>query len=596
MVLPIDIKALESAIAAQAKPGDALALAPAPIKLELAHEQKRALAAAQEGAGPRKVKGDLLVEALALIDADKNLEGVRLALEAVKQMPESMPAYLGCAVALDRLGYLAEALEFYEQANQRSPNNPAICSLIGMTAQRCNAPEIAERCYILASQLEPGEAQHTSNLAGVMRDLGKFEGAIDVLRNRLYVEPDNADLWNTLGTVLQEQGDPEQAVTFLTEATRLRPGFARAYHNLGASLTDLARSTDARVALDTALSHATNAADRAEMRHARAWALLGEGRLGEGWDDYEARFDPLTHDPQFFQAPRPRWEGEPLTGKGLMVLGEQGLGDEVMFTNAMADVIEALGPTGKLTIACERRLVSLFARSFPTAKVIAHYTGTMGQRKIRMAHPASEWDGIDLWAPLGALVKHFRRTVSAYPQAAGFLRADPARVAGLKEKIAGAPGLKIGILWKSLVMTPKRSRFFAPFAAWAPLLQAPGVSLFNLQYGDSAAEVAYARDKLGVELRAIEGLDVKDDLEGVSAAGQALDLVIGPMTATTNLAAACGGNVWFWHRYGSWIMHGTDSSPWYPHTRTFRAPSGAWRKMFEEMASELAARAAQKAA
>jgi hypothetical protein len=136
-------------------------------------------------------------------------------------------------------------------------------------------------------------------------------------------------------------------------------------------------------------------------------------------------------------------------------------------------------------------------------------------------------------------------------------------------------------------MTPKRRRFFAPFANWGPLLKTPGVSFYSLQYGDVADEEAYAAKTFGVTLKSIEGLDVKDDLEGVAAASLALDLVIGPMNASTNIAAACGALVWFVHRFGSWTQYATDGSPFYPHSRQFCA-GGQWRPMFESMAKELA--------
>ena len=556
-------------------------------------EQKRVLAEARAGRASRG-KGDIVNRSLAAVDAENYLEGARLAMEAVKKFPDSMPAYLAGAVALERLGYLAEALNFFGEALKIAPEHPTICGLLGAAAERAKEFEIAAKFYRKAAQLEPSDAGHVSNLASVLRAQGKFAGAIEVLRNQIYVSPENYNLWNTLGTVLQEQGEPEQSLTFFDEAVRLHPKFARAFHNLGATLTDLGRYEAAGAALDRAMEMSQSMTDSAEMRHARSLARLGEGRLAEGWDDYEARFDPLTNDPTVFQVLRPRWQFEDLKGKRLMILGEQGLGDEVIFLNATADVIAAVGAEGKVTIACERRLVDLVARSFPEARVIAHYSGAHQGRQVRLVQPQREWDEIDLWTPMADVVKAFRKSVGAFPRARGYLQPDSARAAALKAQLSAAPGLKIGILWKSLVMTPKRSRYFAPFAAWAPVLKAANVTTFTLQYGDTAEEEAYARDKLGIEMRRIQGLDLKDDLDGVAAAGQALDLIIGPMNATTNLAAAAGGDVWFVHRYGSWTMHGTDATPYYPHTRAWRAPEGDWRALFEAMATELTRRAARE--
>ena len=78
---------------------------------------------------------------------------------------------------------------------------------------------------------------------------------------------------------------------------------------------------------------------------ARSTILMALGRIGEGWDEYEARMHPQFNDRTQFMIDRPRWEpGMNLAGKSLLVVGEQGLGDEVLFANTLPDVLEALGP------------------------------------------------------------------------------------------------------------------------------------------------------------------------------------------------------------------------------------------------------------
>ena len=551
-------------------------------------EQWRALRAAAKEA--RRGKPPALVSAaVEAVNAQRNVEGARLGLRAVKDHPECAPGYLASAVALERLGFLAEALAFYEQALARSPNDPSICALLGATAGRCRQPKLAEQFYRLAVQLEPNEPAHLNNLAGVLRDLGRFDDAIELLRQRLYLNPELAALWNTLGTVVQEQGDAETAQTFLAEAARLDPKNPGARHNAALALADLGRFEEAEAALDVALTLADSDAARAEMRSARAYARLGAGHLAGGWEDYEARFDPLTREPTFIHAHAPRWDRQSaLAGKHLLVMGEQGLGDEVIFMSALPDAVAA---AGQVTIACEKRLAPLVARSFPSARVIGYRTQLQNGRLNRFIEPGA-WEGVDLWAPLADLAVAYRPTTARFPDARGYLIADPARVGAFRAQLAGAPGLKIGIAWKSLIMTGKRARGFAPFAAWAPLLTAPNAVFYSLQYGSTDEEEAYAAEKWGLSLRKIEGLDVKDDLEGVAAAGCALDLVIGPANASTNLAAACGGDVWFMVRRPAWPMLGTAGMPWYPHTRVFCAGEKSWHALFEEIASAARERSA----
>ena len=189
----------------------------------------------------------------------------------------------------------------------------------------------------------------------------------------------------------------------------------------------------------------------------------------------------------------------------------------MLFANALPDLLEALGPQGRLTLAVERRLVPLFRRSFPQAEVGAHATYRVEHQSVRTA-PFARHRTFDVWAPMASLLRRFRRGVDDFPARPAFLQADPQRVAYWRDVLGGlGDGRKVGLLWKSLKVSSQRSRFYAPFADWAPVLATPGVRFVNLQYGDCAAELAHARDVHGVEIWTPNGLDLKDDLDEVAA-------------------------------------------------------------------------------
>ncbi len=329
------------------------------------------------------------------------------------------------------------------------------------------------------------------------------------------------------------------------------------------------------------------------MRLSRSTILINLGRVGEGWDEYEARLDPNFADVTVFRTGRPAWKpGADLAGKSLLLFGEQGLGDEILFANTLPDILDRLGPDGRLSLAVEARLVPLFQRSFPQARVGAHHTGKIEGRTHRIApFLDGELGSIDLWAPLASLLCEFRRTPEDFPDRTAFLSADPDRVADWKARLAReAPaGPKIGLLWKSAIISSGRHRYFSPFERWAPVLATPGVSFVNLQYGDCAAEIEQARREFGVEIWNPPGIDLKQDLDDVAALSSALDLVIGFSNATLNIAAACGAPTWLISAPGAWTCLGTDRYPWYPQVRLFR-PSAfrEWEPVMAEIAAELA--------
>jgi tetratricopeptide (TPR) repeat protein len=400
-----------------------------------------------------------------------------------------------------------------------------------------------------------------------------------------------------MGTVMSDQGDYSNALIFFEEALRLDPKFPKARYNRGNARLILGDSEGALEDCDAALAMVMAEDERQMMRLSRSTIMLTLGRLGEGWDDYEARLDPQFNDRTQFLIDRPRWApGDNLTGKTLLAIGEQGLGDEVLFANVLTDVVERLGPMGKLILAVETRLVPFFQRAFPTAQVGPHATYLAGGRHARRAEFIPDLARVDLWTPIGSLLREFRRSVSDFPIAPAYMAADPARIDYWREMLTQAPaGLKVGLLWKSAVGKDARHRYFSAFEAWAPVLAQKGVTFVNLQYGDCADELALAKESFGVEIWSPPGIDLKMDLDEVAALSSALDLVVGFSNATLNIAGACGVPTFLISTPGAWPRLGeTTRYPWYPRTRVFLPPEfGAWTPVMAEVAEALGAFAAQ---
>jgi len=371
--------------------------------------------------------------------------------------------------------------------------------------------------------------------------------------------------------VVAEQGDYATASIFFKEAVQLDPGFFKARYNLGNCLLMLGETQAALDACDAALSEVVAENERQMMHMARATMLAGLGRLGEAWDEYECRMHPDFSEVTYFVMRGPRWApGMDLKGKTLLVLGEQGLGDEILFANVLGDVLEDLGPDGKLMIAVEKRLVQLFQRGFPQADVCGHITGVLRLRPARTVPDTVDVSGVDMWTPMASLLRAYRRKVADFPARPANIAADPERVEAWRRRLADLPGRKIGILWKSNITKDARHRYFAGFEAWEPVLRQEGVTFVNLQYGDCAAELAEAKAQFGVDIWQPPGVDLKQELDEVAALCGAVDLTIGFSNATFNIAAAMGAPSWLITVPGSWPRLGLpDSYAWYPQVRVF---------------------------
>jgi len=519
------------------------------------------------------------------------------ALKATDIDGENSKAFHVLAMALERMGHLHKALITYERAFELDPQDPELLINLGLTAWNLKLVDGAAKMFKLYIAMCPDSPLGYNNLGSVMSDMGQQEDAIETLRAALFRMPNEAILWNSLATVLAEGGRADESLIFYEEAARLAPNFARAYHNLGYAYQHISQLDKALVAYDKALELVVDPAERIETLHSRSICLIGLGKLEEGFREYEIRNNERFRGYFHHMIDAPRWQGEDVRGKKLLLVGEQGLGDEIIFSNIVPDALAAVGDSGKLQICVDPRLIPLYQRAYPKAELGTYDDRTLidenGNKALRLIPFASKDNKPDFWAPMGSALQYYRKSLADFPRKP-FLRPDPTRVAGYKEKLAALPGKKVGVCWRSMLMSGKRARYFSPIDVWGDILQTPGITFVNLQYGDSAPDLARAKEKFGVEVHHVEGLDLRDDIDGTAALCQALDLVVSAPTAAAHTAASVGTEVWFLSAGLGWPQLGTAEYPWHPKTRVYWPEKfGDWDAVMPRYAADLAAFAAK---
>ena len=532
-----------------------------------------------------------LKQALGHISAKDYARARVAAQKAIDRNPSLVHAWHLLAIAHEHLGDWPAALQAYERGLALDPTNPPITNDLGRLASKMEMYPQAEALFRHYLSFRPFSAESSNNLANVLREQLRYDEAIEVLKPAIQAHPERVMLWNALGVVLEERGEVEQASVFYAEAVRLDPNDGRPRYNLANTLFALGRQDEAIAECRRAIADSQSPEDITGMRFALGTMLLAIGELEEGWDTYTARLDPTYRDPIHFLAPRPRWElGADITGRHLLLFGEQGLGDEILLANPLDDVLAALGPDGRLTLAITDRLAPLFKRSYPRVRIGSHLTVKHLGNNVRSVPFVEDWAEIDLWAPLGEATRRFRRSVTAFPdRPAGFMTADSERVRYWRGVLAELPGQKVGLLWTSMVINTSRYRYFAPFEAWEPVLKTPGVSFVNLQYGDQSESIARAKRDFGVEIIQPPGIDLKNDLDDVAALACALDLTVGFSNASFNLAAACGAPAWLLTSNDAWPRLGADHYPWYSQVRTFWPEVTCdWASLMKNLARALA--------
>jgi tetratricopeptide (TPR) repeat protein len=504
--------------------------------------------------------------------------------------PAASASHLTKAAALERAGDLNGALAAYEAALAAAPGDPDILSSLASLAGRMGLWEVGAQLWAQVSLADPARLEAVDGQARALRELGRFEPAISLLRDALMAHPQEARLWNSLGVTLTQDSQAQLALTFLDEAIRLDPRNAAAVYNRGNALFDLDHTEAAAVSFSQARSLSRKPADTAMIDFAAATLALARGDLATGWTAYESRFSPALPKALSFDVPHQRWApGAPLTGRHMLVVGEQGLGDELMFANVLPDLLAALGPGGRLSLAIEPRLTALFGRSLPGVNVRAYATDHAGPQPRRSAPDLDDGPLVDLWAPMGSLPSAFRPTLAAFPSTAGYLRPDPAEVARWRAWLGDGPP-SVGLSWRSGKAAGDRRRQYPPAELWTPLLRTTGVRFVNVQYGDAAEELAAFRAASGAEILEPGGLDLREDIDRLAALLCALDLTVCVANATGALAGAVGANVAILGAPAAWPRLGTDALPWYPQVRALSAPAfGEWAPPMDAAAGLVAA-------
>jgi tetratricopeptide (TPR) repeat protein len=536
----------------------------------------------------RRQSNKLLLRALKAWKRGETVPAAQMALEATNADETNAQAFSLLAITLEKLGHLHKALVTYEKAHQLDPNDPDLLLNIGLTVWNAGNANGAESMFRQYIEKRPESPEGYNNLASVLRDKGEIENAIELIRGAIYRIPDQPMLWNTLATVLNEDGRVEDGLVFYQEALRLDPSFARVWHNLGYAYIHLGRCEESLDAYDRALALSTNHHERIEALHSRSICLMAMGKLDEGFREYEVR---NHHEFRTFVAHHtkaPRWRGEPLESKRMLVVGEQGLGDEVMFANVLPDLARQVGERGKLQIAVDPRLIPIFKRSFPLAEVGRYEHRKLDGMEVRICPWALTDGGPDYYASFGTPLHLLRKSISDFPKQA-YLRADDARTSMFRARLAAlGPGPYVGVCWRSMVLGAKRRKYFSAIEGWGPILSTPGVTFVNLQYGEVRAELDIAREKFGVTIHNFADLNLKDDLDGAAALTSACDLVLSAPTAAAAMAGALGKEVWFLVAAPVWPQLGTDHYPWYAKSRVIACEKFAdWDTLMPKVRDEL---------
>lgn len=428
--------------------------------------------------------------------------------------------------------------------------------------------------YDRAIELAPDYADAHNNRANALDRLGRLTDALASVERALAVDSGHRPAMITRAIVLRKLGHSADALAACDCALALVPDDPDALTVRGDILIDLERFDEAIAVFDRVIGCDPSAPAAVTARWNKSFVCLGLGRLEEGWALYDNRWiSAIGLVPRPY--PQPRWTGGAVDGT-LLVWGEQGLGDEIIHSGMLPDVVDRVA---RVAVEVEPRLVPLFSRSFPGVTVI----GMQGE--LAPGPFAAQ-------VPIGSLGQLFRNSWQSFPKRRrGYLLADASRSESLRARLANDGCRVIGLSWvsKAPIGGAQKSARLADFAA---LFQLPGCRFVDLQYGDTGAERVELERVHGVRVERLDDIDNTNDLDGLAALICACDAVVTVSNTTAHLAGALGrptwvmvpsgqARIWYWFR-------DRNDSPWYPRVQVRRQLRGQpWSDLIRGVAHDL---------
>jgi len=507
----------------------------------------------------------------------ERLGELRKAIDAAEALALKEPDDEQMVVLLSRLyeraGDFDSAMDTLRAYLSRRSDAVVVAGALGLLCLRAQDFKLSEHWLRKANRANPDHVDLTVGLGRALAGQERFAEAGSFLRRAAELAPDDISLQVQLASNLANECRYEESLAIIEELNSL----GKAVSFKGSVLAYLGRFDEALVALAENIRHQPRDPN---LRFQRAQVHLLLENFAEGWDDY--KFRGLSFTRNFRMLPFPLWKGEDLEGKKVIVLAEQGLGDQVMFASCVPDLL-AMKPA-RVVFEMIDRVAETLARSFPECDVRATAQDTN-------LDWVKDYPDTDYFIPLADLPAHVRRDHESFPKHHGYLKADPEKVDRWRRRLeAAGPGPYIGLSWRGgteMTRTVVRSLHPEEFLPLTHVDSIRNATWVCLQYGPVTDQL----DKLKVDGWPIQyWAESISDLDEFAALISALDLVVTVCNTTVHYAGALGKPVWIvapkvpeW-RYGLF----SSSLPWYPSSRIWRqSTAGDWNGPIASIEREL---------
>ena len=500
---------------------------------------------------------------LALIALARHQEALESFGKAIEIDPVSAEAHCNRGSALKGLNEVEKALDSLNAAIRADPHYHLAFFNKGIVLEESGNSQAAVDSFNRAIDIKPDYAEAHCAKGSSLLALQQYPEAISAFDQAIHYKSVLAQAFCNRGIALQRMHQYQRALEDINHGISLQPKHAQSYFNRGVLQFQMKDVAGALASYDHAIALEPQ---NSEAHFNKSLLYLSEKDFEKGWRLYDWRFVNPGQAQAQLKTTLPAWDPNNSAHKRVIVWGEQGVGDQVLFGTLLA---EAKSLIADLTVMVDTRLIPLFERSL------------QGCRFIGMNQSINDHD-FDAHMPLMSLGRHFRTSEQSFVQSKHpWLVVDLNRTEFLKNELQKEKKWICGIAWKSNEKKygdKKSMRLYDLL----PVLEIPGISFVNLQYGETSEECEDFEKKTGIQVQNCPSVDNYCDLDGHAALIQACDFIVMGSNSTAHVAGSVGketylalsggqGALWYWANQ----IQGRCL--WYPSVQIFRQEhAGEW--------------------
>lgn len=466
---------------------------------------------------------------------------------ALKVEPENIEILIELGDVYKTIKNYPKALENYEKVINLSPNSCmayAKCAEIMMLMKQY---QIGIDLYSKAYHLDNNNFEMLLGIASGHEAINNFELAFSLYDKVLSIKPSNIKTMTLKGELLRKTGKYEEAIFYANSIIKSDPNNTDAYLLRATCYKDLKLVPEAILDYEYILTKNPSMED---IKYNLGLVLLMNSDYKKGWNLYESRWFLEEFIGRKLNSDKPIWNRQ--KDAHLLVWPEQGVGDEIMFSSILPDVLKEVS---SITVMIDSRLIDLFKRSF--------------DKKINFIDSKANINTLNYnyHIPIGSLAKFYRTSEVLFQNGKKqYLEVDLFKLNNVKKLINLEENkILIGVSWKS--SNPKSGlKRSIDLTDVIKKFARENVEFINLQYGDVDLEIEQAFEKTDVRVINYKSINNKENIDGLAALIMCCDEVISIDNSTVHLSGALGKKTTvLLPKIAEWRWQLTRvDTPWYP--------------------------------